>query len=86
MTRGRGIRDEHYAKLHPFEERCLSLWSDGLSMEEIAAHIGSTNENVGKALGIATGGTEHLKFAARARRGTDMLGKAIMAYHARRVA
>lgn len=77
---------DHYAKLHPFEERCLALWNEGMSMERIAEHLGNTNENVGAALGIATGGTEHLKFAARNRIATQKLGEAIRAYQERRAA
>lgn len=81
-----GAHPDHYAALHPFEERCLALWDEGLTMEAIAERLGSTNINVGAALGIATGGTEHLKFAARNRIATQRLGAAIRDYHARRAA
>lgn len=77
---------DHYATLHPLEEQVLALWDAGLTIEAITDELGQDRNNVVRALGVATGGTDHMDFKAMVQRGTIMLGAAIRAYQERAAA
>lgn len=77
---------DHFAQLHPLEEQVLALWDAGLTIEAITEELGQDRNNVVRALGVATGGTDHMEFKAMSQRGTIMLGAAIRAYQERAAA
>lgn len=77
---------DHYATLHPLEEQVLALWDAGLTIEAITDELGQDRNNVVRALGVATGGTDHIEFNSMSARGTIKLGAAIRAYQERAAA
>lgn len=77
---------DHFAQLHPLEEEVLALWDDGMTIEQITAELRQERNNVVRALGIATGGTDHMEFNRMVRDGTAQLGAAISAYFERAAA
>lgn len=77
---------DHYAQLHPLEERVLALWDAGLTIERITDELKCSRERVSHALTIVTGGTDHLDFKAMSARGTALLGAAIRDYQERNAA
>lgn len=77
---------DHFAQLHPLEVEVLGLWEEGKTIEQIADILDQQRNNVVRALGIATGGTDHMEFNAMVRHGTARLGAAISAYFERAAA